>query len=140
MPKLFGLHNLLGALAALLVGILLGLLRVNGLIQVLFVVVAYLAGSFLAHDMLRKRRAAQEPGVSAAEEPDEPRFHHFDTRAMERIEEERRLSERRENHPPEPERQPEPKPEPEEPPVQHFDSRAMQRIEDERRASGRRDD
>lgn len=155
MPKLFGLHNLYGALAAILVGTLLSLLRVNGLLQLLFVVVAYLGGSFLAHDLLRKRRAAHAPEGLPEEEPTAPRFHHFDSRALDQIQEERARSERREV--PEPGAQREPAapevtaaapfqeaPTPntsahDESEPQHFDARALERIERERRDTGRRD-
>jgi len=150
VPKLFGLHNLYGALAAILVGTLLSLLRVNGLLQLLFVVVAYLGGSFLAHDLLRKRQAAREPERTPEEDVVVPRFHHFDSRALDQIQEDRIRSERREA--PVPEQQPEPRvsavlpsapptqePAQEPPAPQHFDSRAMEQIERERRETGRQD-
>lgn len=155
MPKLFGLHNLYGALAAVLVGTLLSLLKADGLMQLLFVVVAYIGGSIVAHDVLKKRRAAHEPARSAEEDP-EPRFHHFDSRALERIQEERALSARREADapnlqpaPPAPvtpltpvAEPPVPAPStsaPDEPAPQHFDARALERIERERQATERRD-
>ena len=99
MPKLLGLHTLFGVLAAVLAGAVLGLLGVSGLIQVLFVIVAYIAGSVIAAELLKKRH----PGAEHAGEPDEakPRFHHFDSRALERLEEERRESGRRETGTPE---------------------------------------
>ncbi|MEZ2372683.1 hypothetical protein [Arthrobacter sp. RCC_34] len=152
MPKLFGLHNLYGALAAILVGTLLSLLRANGLMQLLFVVVAYIGGSIVAHDVLKKRRAAHEPAPT----PDEDqgaRFHHFDSRSLDRIQEERALSDRREadapNLQPTPPAPATPVAEPpapaphtsasEEPAPQHFDARALERIERERQATERRD-
>lgn len=152
MPKLFGLHNLYGALAAILVGTLLSLLKADGLMQLLFVVVAYIGGSIVAHDVLKKRRAAREPERVPAEDP-EPRFHHFDSRALDRIQEERALSDRREADarnlqatPPEPVTPAAQAPSPtqdaaasDEPAPQHFDARALERIERERRESGRRD-
>ncbi|WP_144629578.1 hypothetical protein [Arthrobacter woluwensis] len=155
MPKLFGLHNLYGALAAVLVGTLLSLLKADGLMQLLFVVVAYIGGSIVAHDVLKKRRAAHEPAGSAEEDP-EPRFHYFDSRALDRIQEERALSDRREadtaglqSTPPAPVTPTAPVAEPaapaphasasDEPAPQHFDARALERIERERQATERRD-
>lgn len=150
MPKLFGLHNLYGALAAIFVGTLLSLLKADGLMQLLFVVVAYVGGSIVAHDVMKKRRAAREPERVPEEDP-EPRFHHFDSRALDRIQEERAHSERRETPvqepspaPTAPAAPPAPTPAPEaaspdEPAPGHFDARALERIERERRESGRRD-
>ena len=154
MPKLFGLHNLYGALAAVLVGTLLSLLKADGLMQLLFVVVAYIGGSIVAHDVLKKRRAAHEPARSTEEEP-ETRFHYFDSRSLDRIQEERARSDRREAPAPESRREPAapevtpaaplratPGPDTsahDEPLPEHFDARALERIERERRATERRD-
>lgn len=150
MPKLFGLHNLYGALAAVLVGTLLSLLKADGLMQLLFVAVAYIGGSIVAHDVLKKRRAAHEP-APVPEEDQGTRFHHFDSRSLDRIQEERARSDRREadaQHPqPAPPapvapvaEPPAPAPTasaPDEPVPQHFDARALERIERERQATER---
>ncbi|WFR84009.1 hypothetical protein [Arthrobacter sp. Y-9] len=157
MPKLFGLHNLYGALAAVLVGTLLSLLKADGLMQLLFVAVAYIGGSIVAHDVLKKRRAAHEP-APGPEEDQGTRFHHFDSRSLDRIQEERARSDRREadaQHlqpaPPAPvtpvaeppvAEPPAPAPAtsaPDESAPQHFDARALERIERERQATERRD-
>ena len=152
MPKLFGLHNLYGALAAVLVGTLLSLLKADGLMQLLFVAVAYIGGSIVAHDVLKKRRAAHEP-APGPEEDQGTRFHHFDSRSLNRIQEERARSDRREadaqHLQPAPPAPVTPVPEPaapapatsapDEPAPQHFDARALERIERERRATEHRD-
>ncbi|MDQ0710310.1 hypothetical protein QFZ52_002962 [Arthrobacter woluwensis] len=152
MPKLFGLHNLYGALAAVLVGTLLSLLKADGLMQLLFVAVAYIGGSIVAHDVLKKRRAAHEPAPSP-EEDQGTRFHHFDSRSLDRIQEERARSDRREADaqrlqpaPPAPVTSPAERPAPapatsaqDESAPQHFDARALDRIERERQATERRD-
>ncbi|MDP5226804.1 MULTISPECIES: hypothetical protein [Arthrobacter] len=99
MPKLIGLHTLFGVLAAVLVGAVLGLLGISGVIQVAFVIVAYVAGAVIAAEFLKKRHAGTgDPGDP---EDDGPRFHHFDSRALERLEEERKESRRRDAGTPE---------------------------------------